>query len=131
VVLRYTLCWFILLIAAVINGAVRDAFYKDSLGDLSAHQLSTLTGIVLFGVIIGGMSRPWPIESSRQAWTIGLFWLVMTVAFEFLFFHYVMGHSWSELLGNYNIAKGRVWVLVLLWTLIAPYVFWRVRRSQP
>ena len=124
---KYILGWFGLLIVAMINGGVRDALYKSAAGDLAAHQISTLTGILLFGFVIWWMTRLWPIESSQQAWTIGLIWLVMTVAFEFLFFHYVTGHSWSELLGDYNILEGRVWVLVLLWTLVAPYVFFRLR----
>ncbi len=127
---RYILGWFILLIAAMINGAARDALYKDRLGDLTAHQLSTVTVIILFGIIIRWMSRVWPIKSAKQAWTIGFIWLAMTVAFEFLFFHFVTGHSWSELLANYNIVEGRVWVLVLLWTLIAPYLFWRMQQRQ-
>ncbi len=126
-ILRYILGWFVLLIAAIINGAIRDKVYKESLGELTAHQVSTLTGILLFGVVIWGMNRVWPIESSRQAWTIGLIWLVMTMCFEFLFFHYVTGHPWSELLGNYNIFEGRVWVMLLLWVLVAPYIFWRMR----
>jgi hypothetical protein len=125
---KYILGWFGLLIVAMINGGVRDALYKPAVGELAAHQISTLTGIILFGLVIWWMTRLWPIASSQRAWTIGLIWLVMTVAFEFLFFHYVAGHSWGELLNNYNIAEGRVWVLVLLWTLIAPYMFWRARQ---
>ncbi|MEW6447103.1 MAG: hypothetical protein AB1426_03305, partial [Bacillota bacterium] len=57
---------------------------------------------------------------------IGLIWLVLTVAFEFGFGHFVMGHSWSRLLHDYNLLKGRLWVLVLLWVAIAPYVFYRL-----
>lgn len=129
-ILKYTLGWFVLLVAAMGNGLVREFLYQPSVGDLTAHQISTLTGIILFGLTIWGMSRLWPLQSSRQAWTIGFIWLVMTVAFEFLFFHYVARHSWEELLNNYNILEGRVWVAVLLWTLIAPYVFWRVQQRR-
>lgn len=127
---KYILGWFGLFIVAMINGGLRDALYKSVVGELAAHQISTLTGIILFGLVIWWMTRMWQIASSRQAWTIGLIWLVMTVAFEFLFFHYVTGHSWNELLNNYNIVEGRVWVLVLLWTLVAPYVFWRMQQSH-
>ena len=65
------------------------------------------------------------LTSARQAWYIGLFWLALTVAFEFLFFHYVGGHSWAELLANYDIASGRLWPLILLWVTVAPYLFYR------
>ena len=44
----------------------------------------------------------------------------MTVAWEFGFFHYAMGHSWEELLANYAFWQGRLWVLVLAGILVAP-----------
>lgn len=127
-ILRYTFAWFILMIAAIINGAIREAVYKNSLGDLRAHQLSTLTGIILFGVVIWVLSRIWPLASAQQAWTVGFIWLAMTIAFEFLFGHFVAGHPWSKLLQDYNIFAGRVWLLVLIWTTIAPYLFYRLQR---
>lgn len=124
---KYLLGWFILLVAAIINGAAREALYKQALGDLGAHQLSTLTGILLFAVLIWGMSRIWPIPTPTEAWRIGILWLLMTIGFEFLFGHFVMGHSWEKLFYDYNILEGRVWVLVLIWTLVAPRVFYQAK----
>ncbi|MDZ7267692.1 MAG: hypothetical protein ONB48_16275 [candidate division KSB1 bacterium] len=125
--LRYTLAWFLLMIAAIGNGAIREAVYKNRLGDLHAHQLSTLTGIVLFGVIVWALSRIWPLASTKQAWTAGFLWLSLTIAFEFLFGHFVAGHPWHRLLQDYNIFAGRVWPLVLIWVTIAPWVFYKLR----
>ncbi|MEK9139342.1 MAG: hypothetical protein AAB393_19670 [Bacteroidota bacterium] len=127
-ILRYTLGWVVLLMGAIINGVIRETAYKENLGELAAHQVSTLTGIILFGVIIWGMTRLWPIQSSKQAWAIGLIWLALTLCFEFLFFHFVGGKPWSLLLHDYNVLEGRVWVLVLLWVLAAPYLFWRMQK---
>jgi hypothetical protein len=126
-ILRYTLAWLILVVAAILNGALREAVYKNSLVDLRAHQVSTLVGIILFGVIIWGLSRLWPLASAKQAWIVGFIWLALTIAFEFLFGHFVMGNPWSKLLHDYNILEGRVWLLVLIWTTIAPYVFYKLR----
>jgi hypothetical protein len=103
---KYILGWVGLLIVAMINGGLRDALYKSAVGELSAHQISTLTGIILFGLVIWWMTRLWPIESSQQAWIIGCLWLVMTVAFEFLFFHYVTGHSWVSYSATTTLLKG-------------------------
>ncbi len=126
-ILRYTFAWLILVVAAILNGALREAVYKNALGELRAHQFSTLTGIILFGVIIWALSRLWPLPSARQAWSVGCLWLAMTIAFEFLFGHFVAGHAWSKLFHDYNILAGRVWLLVLVWTAIAPYVFYKLR----
>lgn len=127
-ILRYTFAWLILMVAAIINGALREAVYKNSLGDLRAHQLSTLTGIILLGMVIWALSRIWPLASAQQAWAVGFIWLAMTIAFEFLFGHFVAGHPWSKLLHDYNVFAGRVWLLVLIWTTIAPYLFYRLQR---
>jgi hypothetical protein len=44
----------------------------------------------------------WTPTSDGQAIIIGLVWLGMTVAFEFLFGHYVAKRSWNQLLCDYN-----------------------------
>ena len=53
------------------------------------------------------------------------------MAFEFSFGHFVAGHSWSRLFQDYNLFAGRLWVLVLLWLTLAPYLFyWRKNSNQ-
>jgi hypothetical protein len=125
-ILKYTLLWLPMVLIAIINGIIRDLTYKKYLGDLTAHQVSTLTGMIFFGVYIWIISSKWKLESAGQALAVGFIWLVLTVAFEFLFFHYVAGHPWSLLLDNYNILEGRVWVLILLFITIAPYIAYKI-----
>ncbi len=124
--IRYVAAWFVLLVVAMINGGLRDLTYGRYLSELLANQLSCVSGILLFAVVICEFVRRWPSASAREAWFIGLFWLALTVAFEFLFFHYVGGHSWAELLANYDVASGRLWPLILVWVTVAPYFFYRL-----
>ena len=124
--LRYLVAWFVMLAVAMANGALREYIYGSYVSELSAHQLSCETGIFLFAVVIHQYVKRWPPASAREAWYIGLFWMVLTVAFEFLFFHYVGGHSWEALLANYDMTKGRLWPLILLWVAVAPYLFYRL-----
>ena len=104
----YTVFWFGLVIIAIVNGAIRELWYQKSLGELAAHQLSTLTSIVLFSLYIWLLNLRWTLQTSSQAITIGVIWLGLTIAFEFLFGHFVAGHSWERLLQNYNLLKGRI-----------------------
>jgi hypothetical protein len=124
--IRYTLAWLILLVAAFVNAFLRESFYKNAFGDLHAHQLSTLTAMVLFGVIIWGLTRLWPLASAQEAWRIGFIWLALTLAFEFLFGHFVAGQAWAKLFADYNLLAGRVWLLLLIWITIAPFVFYKI-----
>jgi hypothetical protein len=126
-ILKYAVSWIGMVIIAIMNGVIRDAFYGKYLGELTAHQISTFTLTVLAGLYLWLLGLMWKIPSSNQAITIGLIWLALTVAFEFLFGHYVMKHPWTRLLHDYNIIKGRVWILVLIWITIAPYVFYRFK----
>ena len=48
----YAAGWAGMLILAILNGAVREKIYGPSMPELSAHQLSTVTGIIIFGVYI-------------------------------------------------------------------------------
>jgi len=124
--LTYFFLWFPMVVIAILNGTFRVKFMSRYLDDLKAHQLSVLTGIMLFAIYIWIITGYWIIESASQAWMIGLMWLLLTVLFEFVFGHYVMKNSWEKLLADYNIFKGRLWVVVLIWTTIAPYIFFKL-----
>lgn len=123
---KYLLAWFLLAIVATINGIVRQSTYGKTISDIAAHQISTVTGIFVTGAVIWWISRMWPLESSSQAWTIGVLWLILTIGFEFGFGHFVAGHSWEKLLADYNILNGRVWSLFLIWVAVMPFVFFKL-----
>lgn len=121
----WILAWFPMVFLAIANGTLREVWLRKHLSELHAHQLSTLTGIVILGVYMGVVVRFLQPASSGQAWAIGLLWLGMTVAFEFGFGHYIAGHPWSRLWADYNLLAGRVWALVLVWVTVAPYLAYR------
>ncbi len=123
----YTLAWLGLMVIGCMNGVLREVSYKRWVGELAGHQISTVTAIVFFGLAVWLLECRWPLGSSAQALTIGLIWLGLTVAFEFIFMHYVRGVPWSRLLDDYNVLEGRVWVFVLLWVFLAPWVVHKVR----
>jgi hypothetical protein len=121
---KYLWLWLPMVLIAIANGVVRQAWYGRHLSELRAHQLSSLTALVLFGFTIRLSLRFFPPASAAQAWAIGVLWLALTVAFEFGFGHFVAGHSWSRLCQDYNLLAGRLWVLILLWLLVAPSLFY-------
>lgn len=128
---KYLIAWLVMLLVSVANGALRDFTYGKHMHELAAHQLSSISSVVLLGLVILSFVRIYPPSSGREAVLIGLLWMALTVAFEFIFFHYVAGHAWAELLANYNVLQGRVWVVVLVWLAIAPYIFYRLRLNGP
>lgn len=127
---KYFAAWFPLVILAVANGTLREFGFRLFLGELPAHWLSTVTFVLILFAYLWAIGRLWKIESDRQALQIGLMWLGMTIAFEFGFGHYVMGHPWSRLFHDYSILEGRLWTLVLIATLVGPLVVFRRQRQS-
>ncbi len=115
--------WLLFAVVANINGLIRNFVYGPKLDELTAHQISCFTGISLFFIVMYlWLKLTGASYSSHNLIIIGIAFLFATVAFEFLFGHYVIGHSWERLLQDYNFLKGRLWALVLVWTTVGPYV---------
>ena len=115
---------------AIINGAARDFLYGKKMTELRAHQVSTVLGATLLGVyicwVVVQYLRP---GSAGQAMGTGFLWLILTVAFEFIFGRFVAGHSWARLFEDYNVFAGRLWAPLLAWITLAPYLFYRLTDS--
>lgn len=127
-ILRGLLAWCVLMVIAVLNGTFRVALLNPGLGEPTGHIVSSLT-LSLFILLLAWVLVPWVGPASLgEALAVGGLWLLLTLAFEFGFGHFVAHHPWSELLADYNIAAGRIWVLVLLTTFLAPLLVARFRR---
>jgi len=126
---RYVLAWLPMLVIAVANGALRQVTFGKVMPELHAHQLSTVIGSVLEGLFVWFVIRKWPPSTSRHALRIGLVWLVLTVAFEFFMGLVLARRPLPDVLHDYNLLAGRVWVLFLVWLTFAPWVFFRLRRT--
>ena len=119
--------WVGLVALAIINGGLRNALISPRFGEHVGHLLSTLTLCAMILVVtylfLSHLKLPYNTAALLQ---IGTFWLFLTVIFEFVSGHYVMGHPWERLLADYNIRRGRVWSVVLIITFIAPYICGRI-----
>jgi len=128
---KYLVSWIPGIPIAIVNGLLRNSLYRQFLTELHAHQLSAISFIVLFGIYVFFILKWLKLSSAQEALRLGLTWLVLTVAFEFLFGHFVMGHPWASLVHDYNLVAGRVWVLVLIWIAATPSIFYRIQRGRP
>ena len=126
-VLKYTIAWIPMVFIAISNGVLRQFGYGRWMKELSAHQVSSLTAVISFYLYTWILGKKWPLESSRHALAVGIIWLCLTVAFEFIFGHYVATHPWSGLIQDYNLLSGRLWALVLLAVAAAPYAVYKLK----
>ena len=126
-ILRAIALWFGLAALAVLNGAVRDAWLAPRWGETVGRAVSTLTLsalIALVTLLTIGWIGP---STTGEAIRVGVLWLALTLGFEFLVGHWVFRRSWAALFADYDLRRGRIWVLVLLVTLLAPLVAAQLR----
>ena len=126
-ILRALAVWLLLLILAVLNGGLRDTQLSPRLGDTVGRGISTLLlcGLIVLATWLTiGWIRP---GGSREALVVGALWVALTLAFEFGVGHYGFGKPWPELLADYDLSRGRIWIAVLVVTLLAP---WWTARSR-
>ena len=113
--------WVLFVVLAIINAGIREGVYKPILGDLRAHQISSFIFISIIFFVTFIFLKVVDVQSSTtEYWYLGFMWLFLTIVFEFIFGHFVMGNSWNKLFADYNILAGRLWGLVLIPTAIAP-----------
>jgi len=128
VVRRAVVVWFLILGTVVLIGGLRDSLLGPRLGELLAHLVGTLLACgAVFLVIF--LTVPWIRPSSlKRALAVGAFWLAMALVFELGFFHLVAGVPWSVLLADYDLASGRLLILLWLTTLFGPAIAYALRR---
>lgn len=119
--IKALLFWLAFIPVAILNGTIRVYGYQSWVGELAAHQISTFTACLLFlGMIYFFVKWNREQATMKRMFLVGIIWVALTILFEFGFGHYVMGHPWEKLLFDYNLFAGRLWILVLLVTLLGP-----------
>jgi hypothetical protein len=120
---RAVVIWLVMLVVASLNGALREAVLIPMMGAIVGRVISSLLLSVLI-LLLTYLSIRWiGPRSTRDAWVIGGLWVTLTLGFEFIAGHYLFGTPWSQLFEDYNVMRGRIWILVLITTGIAPRMF--------
>jgi hypothetical protein len=114
--------WLGMLLAAFLNGALRELLIVRLVGEQVGHVISVfLLSGAIFGLTYLFIKALQPLPASMLL-GIGLCWLALSLLFEFGFFHYAMHVPWEKLLADYNLFRGRLLMVVWLTTLFSPLV---------
>jgi hypothetical protein len=126
VALKALSIWAVILVLAIANGTLREAFLIPRLGNPAALVLSGL-GLSALIMIVAYMALPWfGVREPMRLLAIGIGWLVLTLIFE-LSFGLWQGKSWGTLFGAYTFQGGNIWPAVLLVTALAPLAAGKLR----
>lgn len=120
VLLKSAAVWLTIVPCAILNSALREGVLRPILGETAALTVSglLLMGIILLlsGVFIPRLDTP---DHPIPVWRIGLLWVALTVVFE-TGLGIAQGADLSTLLRNYDMSRGNLWPLVVLFTGCAP-----------
>jgi hypothetical protein len=119
---RILLLWAAIIPMAIANGIFRDTVLVRMFGQKRAR---TFSGLALSAVILAWtfLTIPWvQLPGHLHYAGVGLVWLTLTVAFEFLFGRFVARKPWPELLRAYRFVDGDIWPLVLAVVALSPPV---------
>ena len=125
---RTLVVWFGLLALAIANGGFRETVLVPRLGLGMARAVSSVMLSLLIVGVGWGVTQWIGPATLQDAWAIGALWVALTLGFEFLGGHFLFGKPWPELLADYNLFAGRIWVLVLVATLMTPAIAFTVAR---
>jgi len=119
--LKGALVWLLMPVAAITNGALRDLVLAPLLGERAAEILGVVVLlIVIYGVTAVFLTRAGPRRRSADLWALGFLWMVLTIAFEVVFFGVFLSVPVPQLLTAYNIFAGELWIVVVVGVLLAP-----------
>lgn len=121
------LLWGAILVIAISNGLLREKALIPVMGSFAGLIAS---GIILSAciVLVAYLAAPWYGRlDSFQYWALGLFWLFLTLLFEFGFGRFVEHKDWTELFEAYTFKGGNMWPMVLVVTLVSPWFAARIR----
>jgi hypothetical protein len=124
---RAVVVWFILIAVEFVHGVLRFIFLVPYVGDFRARQIGVFTGSVLI-VAVAYLFIGWLQPAvTKSLMMVGMLWLVLTVAFEFSFGHFVFRRSWNDLASDYDLLHGGLLPIGMVVLAFSPVIAARLR----
>ena len=120
------LVWLLIIPLAILNGGLREAFLTPRLGESCAQPISGMILIFILFIVsfifIPRIGKGLP----KTYWKIGILWVVLTIVFETIL-GLAIGNTFTELLKAYDVTTGNLWLLVILFTGIMPWLVAKIK----
>ena len=120
------LIWLLFIPLAILNGFLRDKWIAPAMGMEYAEPLSgILLCLLMFAVTCLFIPRLGK-GTRKQFLRVGLVWMLLTVVFETIL-GLVAGMSAREILRTYNVLTGNLWLVVVIFVWLTPWLAARTR----
>lgn len=119
--------WLLVMAVEFVHGTLRWILLRPHVGDFRSGQIGVISGSLLFLVIVFLCEPSMKLRSAADAKRVGVLWLVLTLAFEWSFGHYVAGRTWESMASEYNLLRGGLMPIGLGIFALSPWMalWWR------
>jgi hypothetical protein len=127
ILLRALTIWIVLILAEIVHGVARAIILVPYVGEFRSSQIGVFSGMAIIFVIALAFDRWLGANRQLQLLSIGVLWLVLTLAFEFLFGHFIAGVSWDRIAADYDVLHGGLLPFGMLFLMFAPLLARKMR----
>ena len=124
---RSILIWLSIIPLAILNGAFREMFLMSWIGERYAEPVSGIILCLLIFIVSWIFIPRIGKGEQKTYWKIGILWIALTIVFETIF-GLAIGNTFMELIKAYDVTTGNFWLLVVLFTGIAPWLVAKKRK---
>jgi len=126
-IFKSMLIWLSIIPLAIVNGALREGFLISLIGDKFAYLISGIILCILI-FIISFIFIPKLGKGTKKTYlTIGIIWFFSTIIFETILGLFE-GIAFNEIINSYNITTGNIWLIVVIFTGIVPFLIAKVKK---
>ena len=125
---RTLLVWLVLIVVEFLHGFLRTIFLVPVVGDFRSRQIGVFSGSVLIFIVVYLFIHWLDASNTKALLQVGVLWVMLTVAFEFSFGHFVFGRSWADLASDYDLLHGGFLALGMAVLAFSPLIAARLRR---
>lgn len=130
VFLRAFVVWIVIILAETVHGIARIQILEPSVGEFRARQMAVFSGAAIIFLVTRSLIRWIGANGPFALVAIGLFWMVLTIAFELLIGRFVFGFSWQRIAAEYDITSGSLMPLGLVFLVFCPLLASISRKSS-
>ena len=124
---RALVVWLVLIGVEFAHGILRTVFLVPVVGDFQARQIGVFSGSALILIVTCLFVRWINAPNTKSLLQVGALWVVMTIAFEFTFGHYIFNRSWADLVSDYDLARGGFLAIGMLVVMFSPVIAAKLR----
>ena len=126
-IIKAIVVWLFIATGEIFNGNIRVKYLQPKYGLHRAKQISFLSGVTIFIVIIWFL-LPWVgPKNLSHCLGIGIIWMSLMFFVDIYFGRCVFRYSWSKIFADFNLFKGNLLGLGMLILLFCPVVVFLIK----